>query len=265
MPRYFLECAYKGTHYSGFQGQENAITIQSEIEKALNALMGFSKRSLPNVEGIGVQLTGSSRTDAGVHALQNFFHFDVEEAVHPQAVYKLNAILPYDIVVERIIPVHENAHSRFDATSREYEYHIHNFKNPFLNETSLYYPYKLDYTIMERGALFIKEQQNFFAFSKTNTQVKNYNCTISKSDWNFNDQTIVYNVEANRFLRGMVRIITATFLKLGRGKLSLEEFKSLFNTNHKCGYSIPAHGLYLKRVAYPENYFPLSAKRFTEI
>jgi tRNA pseudouridine38-40 synthase len=253
MARYFLECAYKGTRYSGFQVQENAITIQSEIEKAFQTLHGGT-----------LELTGSSRTDAGVHALQNFFHFDFQETIHPQAVYKLNAILPGDIVIKNIILMREEAHSRFDATSREYEYHIHNFKNPFLKETSLYYPYKLNYSIMEQGASFIKEQQNFFAFSKTNTQVKNFNCLISKSQWTFNEETIYYEIAANRFLRGMVRLITATLLKLGRGKLSLDEFKSLLHANRKCGYSIPAHGLYLKRVIYLENYFPAIAKRFTE-
>ena len=253
MARYFLECAYKGTRYSGFQVQENATTIQSEIEKAFQTL----HRS-------PVQLTGSSRTDAGVHALQNFFHFDFDKAIHPQAGYKMNAILPDDIVIKSIILMPESTHSRFDATSREYEYRIHKYKDPFLKGTSLYYPYKLDYTIMTEGALFIKNQQNFFPFSKTNTQVKTFDCTILTSEWTFNDEVIVYNIEANRFLRGMVRLITATLLKLGRGKLSFNEFETLFHTNHKCGYSIPAHGLYLKRVIYPENFFPAVTKRFTE-
>ena len=253
MARYFLECAYKGTRYSGFQVQENAITVQAEIEKAFQTF-----------QRTPVQLTGSSRTDAGVHALQNFFHFDFDNTIHPQAIYKMNAILPDDIVIKNIIPMPVDSHSRFDAQSREYEYSIHRVKDPLLKDRSLYYPYKLDFNVMAEAAAFIKSQQNFFPFSKTNTQVKNFNCTIIKSDWSFNEEQISYTIEANRFLRGMVRLVTATFLKLGRGKLSFHEFKSLFDSNRKCGYSIPAHGLYLKRVKYPENYFPITIKRFTE-
>ncbi|RYZ19817.1 MAG: tRNA pseudouridine synthase A, partial [Chitinophagaceae bacterium] len=131
--RYFIEVAYKGTRYSGFQVQENAFTIQSEIEKAI---------ALVQREAVG--LTGSSRTDAGVHALQNFFHFDYEGTLHPQLVYKINAILPGDIVVQRLVAMPEAAHSRFDAIAREYEYRLYSAKNPFLQETSLFYPYTLD-------------------------------------------------------------------------------------------------------------------------
>src|SRR5829696_1149205 len=158
MARYFLECAYKGTRYSGFQVQDNAVTVQSEIEKAFQTF-----------QRVPINLTGSSRTDAGVHAFQNFFHFDFDEAIHPQAVYKMNAILPDDIVIKNIILMPGDAHARFDATSREYEYLIHRSKNPFFKDASLYYPYKLDFDVMQEGALFVKSQQNFLPFSKTNT------------------------------------------------------------------------------------------------
>ena len=254
MARYFMEVAYKGTNYSGFQVQENANTIQSEVEKAFQTL-----------HRISVQLTGSSRTDAGVHALQNFFHFDFEEAIHSQAIYKLNAILPNDIVVKNIYPMPSEAHSRFDATSREYVYKVHRFKNPFLNNASLYYPYKLNLDIMQEGASFLTMKRNFFAFSKTNTQVKTFNCTIIKSEWTHNGDELIYYIEANRFLRGMVRLITATLLKLGRGKISFNDFQNLFSKERKAVYSVPAYGLYLKRVNYPENYFPATALRFTGI
>lgn len=253
MSRYFMEVAYKGTRYSGFQVQENAITIQSEVEKAFQTLHRHP-----------VELTGSSRTDAGVHAYQNFFHFDFEEAVHPQAVYKLNAILPNDIVVKNIFPMPPEAHSRFEAISREYVYKLHRFKNPFLKDASLYYPYKLNVDVLQEGAAYIKEQTNFFAFSKTNTQVKNFNCTILKSTWQWEGEALCYWIEANRFLRGMVRLITATLLKLGREKISFADLKRLFQTHEKCGFSVPAHGLYLLKVAYPQNFFPMSALRFTE-
>jgi tRNA pseudouridine38-40 synthase len=252
MARYFLEVAYKGTRYSGFQVQENSNTIQAEVEKAFQTF-----------QRIPIQLTGSSRTDAGVHALQNYFHFDFEEEIHPKFLYKINAILPADVVVKNIFPVSDESHSRFDAISREYIYKLHNFKDPFLTNTSLYYPYKLDFGAMQEGASFLKTQQNFFPFSKTNTQVKNFNCTILRSEWSFNGDQFTYNIEANRFLRGMVRLITATLLKIGRGSYSFDELKNLFEINGKCGYSVPAHGLYLQKVAYPINYFPASALSFT--
>lgn len=253
MARYFFEVAYKGTCYSGFQVQLNSNTIQAEVEKA------FQK-----VQRASFQLTGSSRTDAGVHALQNYFHFDFEGPIHPQAIYKLNSILPKDIVIKNIFSMPREAHSRFDAISREYIYRIHNFKNPFLTETSLFYPYKLDYGAMQEAAEFLKSQQNFFPFSKANTQVKNFNCTIFKSEWSFEDEELTYTIEANRFLRGMVRLIVATFLKIGRGNFTLNELKSMFDTNRKCGYSIPAHGLHLKKVTYPENYFRVSSQHFNQ-
>src|SRR5579875_1523072 len=118
MPRYFIEVAYKGTNYSGFQVQENANTIQAEIEKAFNTIHGLSVHPSPQGEGPGVRLTGSSRTDTGVHALQNYFHFDYEQDIHPQLVYKMNALLPRDIVVKNLFQMPQSAHSRFDATSR---------------------------------------------------------------------------------------------------------------------------------------------------
>ena len=245
MPRYFIELAYKGTAYSGFQVQENANTIQAEVGKAFKTL---HRRS--------VELTGSSRTDAGVHALQNFFHFDYEEGIHSQFVYKMNALLPSDVVVKKIVEMPLAAHSRFDAISREYLYYIHRFKDPFLKTTSFYFPYNLDLESIQQAAAILKQQTAFFAFAKTNTQVKNFNCKIIKSEWVVGANTLTYNIEANRFLRGMVRSITATLLKVGRHKLSMDDFKRLFEQEDKAGFSVPAHGLFLKRINYPQNYFP---------
>lgn len=252
MARYFIEVAYKGTAYSGFQIQENAKTIQSEVEGALQTLHRHH-----------IQLTGSSRTDAGVHALQNFFHFDFEEALHSQAVYKLNAILPADIVVKQIHAMPADAHARFDATSREYIYRIHRFKNPFLENASLYYPYKLNIELMKEGAAYLLTQQNFSAFSKTNTQVKNFNCSIICSDWVEEGEELIYRIEANRFLRGMVRMITASLLKLGRGKATFAQLQNFFKEKQKAGYSVNAHGLYLNMVRFPQHYFPTTNEPFT--
>ncbi|OLY93219.1 tRNA pseudouridine38-40 synthase [Cnuella takakiae] len=245
MPRYFLEVAYKGTRFSGFQVQDNAITVQSEIEHAF-ALVQRGQ----------VSLTGSSRTDAGVHALQNFFHFDWETPLHPQLLYKMNAILPHDLVVMNIYLMGEEAHSRFEATGREYEYHIYKKKNPFLKEIAYHFPYPVNKEQLDEVAAFIKEQTNFWAFCKTNTQVKNFQCTISKSEWIERNGILIYNVAGNRFLRGMVRLLTATQLKVARGKYRVEEFKALFTGTEKCGFSVPAHGLFLKQVSYPNEYFP---------
>ena len=252
MSRYFIEIAYKGSNYSGFQVQENANTIQAEVEKAFKT-----------IHRNPVELTGSSRTDAGVHALQNFFHFDYAEGINPQFIYKMNALLPHDIAVKNLFHMPSTAHSRFDATSREYIYSIHRFKDPFLQTTSLYFPFTLDLERMNQASELLKKQTNFFAFSKTNTQVKNFNCKIIKSEWVEGENTLIYNIEANRFLRGMVRAIAATLLKIGRHKLSMADFEKLFTEDKKAGYSVPAHGLFLNKVKYTQNYFPVSGLPFT--
>jgi len=245
MQRYFLEVGYKGTRYSGLQVQENAVTVQSEIEHALAVL-----------HRVPFALTGSSRTDAGVHAVQNYFHFDAE-TVHPQLVYKMNALLPPDIVVRRVVAMPEGAHSRFDAIGRSYRYRIHRFKNPFLEGFSYFFPYTINEALLHEGAAYILEQENFFAFSKTNTQVRNFRCAITTCRWEVGEEEMVFMIEGNRFLRGMVRLLTATLLKLGREKLDLDSFRQLFEGEGKCGFSVPAVGLYLEKVRYPENYFPL--------
>jgi len=246
MQRYFLEVAYKGTNFSGFQVQENANTVQAEIEKAFLIL-----HKTPII------LTGSSRTDAGVHALQNFFHFDYEGNIHPQFLYKVNAILPGDIVVKNLIPVSSDSHSRFDAIQRVYEYRLYNEKNPFLEGLALYYPYKVDFDLLNITASIIADETNFYAFCKTNTQVNNFICNIYKSEWLREDHMYIYKISGNRFLRGMVRLLTATQLRVARGTMKLEEFRSLFSVdvNRKSGFSIGPTGLFLCQVVYPEGYF----------
>jgi len=252
MQRYFIEVAYKGTRFSGFQGQANANTIQAEIE---NAISIFQRQP--------VVLTGSSRTDAGVHALQNYFHFDFAEELHPQFIYKLNALLPGDIAVKALYRMPQEAHSRFDATGRLYNYHIHRFKNPFLNATSFFFPYKLNVDLLQEAAQAVLKETSFFAFSKTNTQVKTFNCKVTRSEWSTRGDQLIYTIEANRFLRGMVRLLTASLLKVGREQWSVAQFQDLFSSGAKAGHSVPAHGLFLVQVQYPANYFPASCKAFT--
>jgi tRNA pseudouridine38-40 synthase len=241
MPRFFLEVAYKGTRYSGFQIQENSNTIQAEVEKTFKVLLRQP-----------VDLTGSSRTDAGVHAFQNFFHFDFHEPLSDRIIYKMNAILPDDIVIKGLYTMPDDAHSRFDATSREYEYILYQQKNPFLKGFAYYYPFTLNEALLHEAAALVKSGTNFFAFSKTNTQVRNFNCTIFKSQWLQDGDKLIYNIEGNRFLRGMVRLLTASMLKVGRGKITLDEFAAMLSSSDKkCGFSVPSDGLFLKQVRFP--------------
>ena len=246
MPRYFLEVAYKGTNYSGSQIQKNANTVQAEIEKALYVVCRVS-----------VSLTGSSRTDAGVHALQNYFHFDFDTTLPSTLVYKLNAVLPPDIALINLLLVSNDAHARFHALSREYEYHIYRKKNPFIRETAFYFPYSLNLEILKDTSAIIKEQTNFSAFCKTNTQSTNSVCVVQASNWRIENGVLIYRVKANRFLRGMVRALTATQLQVARGAISIEGFTELFDEpGRKCTFSTPPTGLTLVTVCYPQSCFP---------
>jgi tRNA pseudouridine38-40 synthase len=262
MPRYFIEVSYKGTAYSGFQIQINGITIQEKIEKALTV---FFKKQF--------SLTGSSRTDAGVHALQNYFHFDVEEPLqNPKKpglenftlidghenfdksgiLYSLNSMLPRDIVIKRIFVVKPNEHCRFDAVSRTYKYFIYKNKNPFLEDRAFYYPYKLDISKLKEAAKLVLLHKDFLSFSKRNTQVKNFICEIKKSEWIEENDTLFYHVESNRFLRGMVKGLVGTMLRVGTGKITLEEFDNIIKSKDctLADFSVPPQGLFLIKVLY---------------
>lgn len=245
MPRYFIEVAYKGTNYSGFQVQKNANTIQAEAESALKIIF---KKTL--------RLTGSSRTDAGVHALQNFFHFDTDELIpEPEKrVYNLNAVLPDDIVVKNLFEVDDKKHCRFDALSREYKYFIYHKKDPFVADRAYYYPYNPDIEIMQQAAALILKHNDFTSFSKRNTQVNNFICDIKKSKWTEENDLIIYNVEANRFLRGMVKGLVGTMLHVGTGKITIQQFEEIIKSKdcNRADFSVPSHGLFLMRVRYKE-------------
>jgi tRNA pseudouridine38-40 synthase len=240
MPRYFIEVSYKGTNYAGFQIQRNANSIQAELEKALEI---FYK--------LKFELTGSSRTDAGVHALQNFFHFDTDVIINNDA-YNLNAILPDDIVVKRIFNVDEHAHCRFDALSREYHYYIYQHKNPFLQGRACYVPYIVDLNLLQQAAEEIKSHTDFTSFSKRNTQVKSFICKIYTSEWVQEADCFIYKIRANRFLRGMVKGLVGTMLLVGKKKISVEEFRAIIEGKDctKADFSVPPDGLFLTNVAY---------------
>jgi len=240
MPRYLLEVAYKGTNYAGFQIQQNANTIQAEVEKALSI---YYKEKF--------ELTGSSRTDAGVHALQNFFHFNTSILISNH-VYHLNAILPFDIVVKNISQISDDFHCRFKATSRLYEYHIYQSKNPFLKEVAYFYPYNLDVQKMNKAAELLLHNNDFTSFSKKNTQAFTNNCSIISSQWYLLNDQLIYRVQANRFLRGMVKSLVATMLQVGTKKISLETFNQIILSKNpnKANFSAPSHGLFLVEVKY---------------
>lgn len=244
MPRYFIDIAYKGTAYAGFQVQRNAGTIQGEIDRALSVLLREK-----------IQTTGSSRTDAGVHARHNFAHFDTEVDLHPQFVYKINALLPRDIAINAVDPVDAEAHSRFDAVSRAYEYTVYTGKDPFLKEFGYFYPYRLHREVLQQAAMILQEYTDFTAFSKRNTQVKTFNCRIISSGWHFEEGRLLYRVTANRFLRGMVRGLVGTMLLVGRNKLTMEEFREIIEgkDNTKVNFGVPPQGLFLTGVRYPED------------
>jgi tRNA pseudouridine38-40 synthase len=244
MPRYFLEVKYKGTGYSGFQIQKNA--IQSVVEHALALVLRSP-----------IALTGSSRTDAGVHAKQNYFHFDVPQEISERAIYSFNSILPKDIAIVSIRKVVDIAHARFDALSRSYIYHLHNYKNPFVEDRSWFYPYPLDISILNEAALIIKDTKDFTSFSKRNSQVKTYICSVEWSRWEQTDLGYTYHVKANRFLRGMVRGLVGTMLLVGKGKINMDMFRDIIASRdvNRADFSTPGHGLFLEAVEYPDGQF----------
>lgn len=242
MPRYFLELRYKGTAYRGFQAQPFAATVQGEVQNAFCIIL---KRD--------IQLSTSSRTDAGVHAKRNYFHFDIDIPLSKEMLYNLNAVLPKDIVLMDLIEVDKEAHSRFHAASRVYQYYLYNKKNPFLTDTAYYYPFKLNKELLQLAASKLMEYRDFTSFSKKNTDAHTFLCEIKESRWFEEGECLVYRVEANRFLRGMVRALVGTMLKVGRGSLSVEEFQDVIE-NKDCtmaDFSTPAHGLFLMNVRYP--------------
>ncbi len=240
--RFFIEVAYDGNRYAGFQVQHNANTVQAEVEKAL---LIFYKTS--------VQLTGSSRTDAGVHALQNFFHADTDIIFQPRHIYNLNALLPEDIVIKNIMPVAADAHCRFDAISRTYQYFIHPEKDPFLKGKAFFYPYALDVDKLNEAAMVLMEYEDFTSFSKRNTQATTRLCSIMQSHWKEANNQLIYTVQANRFLRGMVKGLVGTMLHIGRGKKTIADFRKIIEAKDcsLADFSVASHGLFLMKVEAP--------------
>ncbi|WP_159799962.1 tRNA pseudouridine(38-40) synthase TruA [Flavobacterium sp. MK4S-17] len=240
--RYFIEFAYNGKNYHGWQSQPNSITVQETINKALSVLLRQQ-----------IDVVGAGRTDTGVHAARMYAHFDYPEIDNDLLVQKLNSFLPKDIVVYRFIPVDDEAHARFDATSRTYEYHIHTFKDAFIHEGSWYNFHHLDVDKMNEAAKILLQYKDFKCFSKTHTDVKTFNCDITEAYWEKNGNRLVFTITADRFLRNMVRAIVGTLVEIGTGKITVEDLHIIIKSRDRsrAGFSVPAHGLYLTKVIYP--------------
>jgi tRNA pseudouridine38-40 synthase len=240
--RYFVELAYNGSNYHGWQVQPNAVTVQEILEKALSTYF----RS--NIETVGC-----GRTDTGVHASQFFAHFDLHGLLTLKDLNSINSLLPFDVALKRFIPVHEDAHARFDATLRSYEYHIHYQKNPFKVGFSSLIKDQLNLDDMNQAAMYLFNYTDFSCFSKSNTQVFTNNCKIYRAKWIENQNGLVFHIAADRFLRNMVRAIVGTMLEIGKGKMKAEAMPGVIESKSrsKAGISVPACGLYLTEVQYP--------------
>lgn len=241
--RYFIKLAYKGTNYFGWQYQPDAISVQETLNKALSTLLKTN-----------IDILGAGRTDSGVHAKEMFAHFDYETEIDTQKiVHKLNSFLPKDIAIFDLIKVHDDAHARFDATKRTYEYHIHTKKNAFESDDSWYYSLPLDVEKMNEACKILFEYTDFECFSKTHTDVNTFNCKIFEANWKQNEDKLVFTIAADRFLRNMVRAIVGTMINIGSGKVSLNDFRKIIESKNrsKAGFSVPAHGLYLTKIEYP--------------
>lgn len=247
MKRYFLELAYNGSKYHGWQIQNNAVTVQEEIEKALSLLLG-----------IPTGIIGSGRTDTGVHASQQFAHFDAPEIADRNSLLKkLNGILGKSIAIYDIKEVVPDAHARFDAIEREYLYKCRLRKSPFDHEGSWLHFQNPDIDQMNKAAALLLEYEDFECFSKVKTEVNNFRCEIKSAFWEQNGHELFFHITANRFLRGMVRAIVGTLMEVGVGKINPGDFRSIIESKNrrKAKAAAPAQGLYLCRVSYPDRIF----------
>lgn len=246
--RYFIQLSYNGKSYRGWQIQKNAHTVQKELNAALGLYLRCSMESV-----------GSGRTDAGVHAKQQFCHVDIDHAPDiEQLIYKVNTILPMDISIDNVFPVHGSAHARFDAISRSYEYYINRMKDPFAIDTSYYFRKHLDVSKMNRACKLILGEHDFASFCKSRTNLDHFICTITEATWKEDNGKCCFYVSANRFLRGMVRALVGTLMEVGTGKIDIPQFQSILNARDrkKAGRSVPAHGLFLAQVSYSDQLLP---------
>ena len=244
LQRYFLEIAFKGTEFHGWQIQPGVVTVQSIIEAALEQVLR-----------VKTAVMGCGRTDTGVHATQFFLHFENngEEILGEGLVRSLNGVLHPDIAVKRLIPVGEKTHARFDAKEREYQYYVHENKDPFLAGRSLMLFHQLDIKEMNKAAALLLGKQDFSSFCRTGSDVKTHLCDVRRAEWKEENDRYTFTIIADRFLRNMVRAIVGTLIDVGAGRMSIEQFKEVIEAQDrtKASKSALACGLYLTRVEYP--------------
>lgn len=242
--RYFMRLAYNGAPFHGWQTQPNAVSVQETLEKAMSMVMRMP-----------MAITGAGRTDTGVNARTMVAHFDVKEPISDTArlVRQLNSIVGRDIAVYQIVRVGDEAHARFDATSRTYKYFIGLEKSPFSYPFCWTPPYKLDVEAMNRAAKRLFDYTDFTSFSKLHTDVKTNNCRIDHACWQMEGDKLVFTVTADRFLRNMVRAIVGTLVEVGRGKITEQQFCKIIEKKDRCsaGTSVPGNALFLWDITYP--------------
>jgi len=243
--RYFVQLSYDGTNYHGWQIQQNARSVQEEVEKAL-AIIAREK----------VEVVGAGRTDTGVHASFYIAHFDSshEALAEENVLFKLNCLLPYDIAVQKIYPVRSDAHARFDATYREYKYYLSRSKDPFTHAYAEKENRKLNVALMNEAAKLLFDTTDFTSFSKLGSDVKTNNCKVTKAFWEEKGDQLVFTIRADRFLRNMVRAIVGTLLEVGLEKMTIDEFKAVVDKKDRssAGASVAAKGLFLVDIGYPD-------------
>jgi tRNA pseudouridine38-40 synthase len=243
--RYVINMAFKGTRFHGWQKQHNALSVQGVVDEKLSLILGSNTETL-----------GCGRTDTGVHAKQFYIHFDTAQPLESesQLVYKLNQILPEDIAVFAIQEVAPDFNARFDALSRTYEYLISTKPNPFMRDQAWYQYGLLDIASMNEAGKLLLGKQDFESFSKVHTQVNNFICDVTEAYWRVEKDQLIFTITANRFLRNMVRAIVGTLTNIGKGKMQYNEVETILAKKNRCeaGQSVPAHGLYLTRILYPD-------------
>lgn len=242
--RYFIDLAYDGSAFHGWQVQPNAASVQETIENAFGVI--FQQE---------IQIVGAGRTDAGVHAKQLMAHWDCDKEIDTaQLQFKLNNMLPDEIAINSIYPVKDDAHARFDAVAREYKYYVSSKKNPFQHQYSYYLKRELNIGKMNEAAGILKNYTDFKCFSKSRTDVHTYNCKIEFAYWEAEKELLVFTIKADRFLRNMVRAIVGTLIEIGLEKMEVEEMHQIIKSRNRsnAGKSVEAKGLFLTKVEYPE-------------
>ena len=245
--RYFMQFSFFGENYHGWQRQPKDLSVQEVVEDRLGTLLG--KRA---------DIVAAGRTDAGVHARIMMAHFDWEPPLREDLLHRLNAFLPDDIAVQWIRAVRPDAHARFDALSRTYQYHLVQQKDPFERDRAYYLTHPLDFEAMNTAAALLLEYSDFQAFSRVHTDVKTFICDIRYAKWDREGEVWVFTITADRFLRNMVRAVVGTLLEVGKGKMTVGDVKSIIKSRDRsrAGASVPAKGLYLTGITYPEDIYP---------